>query len=184
MTLRRVLFIASIVLFVITCVMAFINIYQNVINANLVKINLFFLYTSFLVLSNFLFSTTFLHKKSSLIILTIVDILLLTFAFLTIYDVINFIAYWHILIGVTLFYLMIIQLNLIGWSHNEHTLFQKILFLLMLISNLFLVSLFLFKINLYIFQPLFVAATITALVSLLLGYFIQNKNKKRFNNLN
>lgn len=145
--------------------MGFINIYQNVVNASLVKINLFFLYTSFLVLSNFLFSTTFQHKKSSLIILTIVDLVLLTFAFLTIYDIINFIAYWHILIGVTLFYLMIIQLNLIGWSHNKHTLFQKILFLLMLLSNLFLVSLFLFKINLYVFQPVLVTATIVAVVS-------------------
>lgn len=83
--------------------------------------------------------------------------------------------YWNTIIGLSIIFLMVVQLNILGWSKSRHHFSTKLLFLLSLISNLFLSSIFFFKIDFYEIKPFFILSILISASLLLLGVFIQTK---------
>ncbi len=116
------------------------------------------------------------HQKIKLSII-IIGFLLIGFSFLVFFDVISFISQWNLLIGLSIIYLLIIQLNILGWAKENHSFLLKIAFTIILISNLFLASVFLFKINIYALRPYLIATTIISIAFLIIGILATPKDK-------
>jgi len=88
---------------------------------------------------------------------------------------INFANQFHGLIGLFIIFLMFIQLNILGWSTQKHTIWIKLLFLVSLVSNLLLSSIFFFKIDFYEIKPLLITSTLISFSLLIIGIIIHNK---------
>lgn len=88
---------------------------------------------------------------------------------------------WHIIIGGSIIYLLLIELQLLGWTNNKQSIFVKIIFAIAFISNLFLASLFLFKIPIAFLKPLIFSASIFSILALFYGlyYYQPNLNIKK-----
>lgn len=101
---------------------------------------------------------------------------LITFAFLVFYNILSFSNLWNIAVGFGVIFLMVIQLQINGWSLQKQSLISKIIFAFILIANLFISVVFFLKLNFYQLEwPLYLSSLISIL-SIFYGYiFYQNK---------
>lgn len=79
--------------------------------------------------------------------------------------------------AISIIYLLIIQLNILGWAKQNHSFLLKIAFTIILLSNLFLASVFMFKINLYVLRPYLIATVMISIVFLIIGVLATPKDK-------
>jgi hypothetical protein len=81
------------------------------------------------------------------------------------------------LIGFSIIFLMSIQLNILGWSKTNHTFLVKLIFLISLLTNLFLASVFFFKIDMYEIKPYLLVSILISFSLLIIGVLIHNKKE-------
>ena len=122
-------------------------------------------------------------SKNTLYVITSLGIFIIIFSLLILFSK-HMVELWNILLSVFIIFLLMIQLNTLGWSITNHHFLIKILFLISLISNLFLASVFLLKLGIYEIKPYFTAALLISFIIQMIGVFIQNKtsNTKLINN--
>ena len=92
-------------------------------------------------------------------------------------DIISFLSKWNELIGITIIYLLIIQLNILGWSKKEHSFLLKIAFFVILICNLFLAFVYFFKIDVFNIRPFLIITVILSVLFLIIGVLSTPKDK-------
>ncbi len=146
--------------------------------SKIVLLTTFLFYSSIILSGNALlikYANTTHHKiKASIIILGFALIIFSIFVF---FDFISFISKWNFLIGLSVIYLLIIQLNILGWAKENHSFLLKIAFAIILISNLFLASVFFFKLNTYTLRPYLIGTTIISILFLILGIIVTPKDR-------
>jgi len=150
---------------------------QEDFHAQLFKLTTFLFYTSILLCGNFILN--YYNTKISdrvIVLITFFNFGLIIFSGLILFDIIPFSKYWHIIIGISILYFLSIQLNLLGWSTNKHSLLNKIVFLIVLLCNIFLASVFLFKLENFEFKPFILIAIIISVIFLFIGVY--NSSKK------
>jgi hypothetical protein len=154
----------------LTVIFSTLLISQSELSGAIALITFFVFYISIILSADLLLIRYANTTKDNLkTIIIYMSIGLMTFASLTIFDIIAFSNLWHILLGITIVFLLIIQLNILGWSQEKHSLILKLAFFIVLISNLFLATVFLFKIDFYTFKPILIGTTITSVLFLLVG---------------
>ena len=176
MKLSKIINILSITFFVLTIGGLIVLFIQEDFHAYLLKFTAFTFYASILLIGN-----TILFKYDSKITETVIKLItffdfgLITFSGLILFDIIPFTESWHVIIGITIFYLLSIQLNLLGWSTNKHNILHKIVFLMVLLANLFIAAVFLFKINQFEYRPYILIAICISLFFFFVGVFNHRK---------
>lgn len=154
----------------LTAILGIVLISQSEISGIIALMTFFVFYISIILSADLLLIRYANTTKNSLkTVIIYVSASLITFASLAIFDIITFSSLWHILLGLTIIFLLIIQLNILGWAQEKHSLILKLAFFVVLISNLFLATVFLFKIDFYTFRPIIIGTTITSIVFLLVG---------------
>jgi len=150
-------------------------IFTGLMNPLLIKWTLFSFFISLVssgihILHSYSLILTRIHK----IILPLFGITLIIY-FALILSSVYFSSQIYYLIGLFIIYIMTIQLNILGWSKQKHTIGIKLLFLFSLLSNLFLSSIFFFKIDLYEIKPFLISSIFISLFILMIGVYIHNK---------
>ena len=177
MRLKRIVSLTSLISSVLTVSLFAFVYFQNNISSTLVQFGLFFLFTSALGFGNlalweFNSSASGQLKK----ILTVINFSLVFFAGLISFNIIPFGSTWHILTGLGIIYLLTVQLQLLGWSYERQSLLNKIVLALVLLSNLFLAALFIFRLDYYQLRPLIILSVLIAILAIFYGlYFSSNK---------
>ncbi len=83
---------------------------------------------------------------------------------------------WHVIIGIGVIYLLMVELQLLGWTHIKQNILIKLTFAIALVANLFLAYIFLFKIPIIALKPFIFGASILSILSLFYGiYYYQPK---------
>ncbi len=146
--------------------------------SKMVLFTTFLFYASIILSGNALLikyaNTTHQKIKASIIIL---GFLLIGFSVFVFFDFISFISKWNFLIGLSVIYLLIIQLNILGWAKENHSFLLKIAFAIILITNLFLSTVFFLKLNIYALRPYLIGTTIISVAFLVLGIIVTPKDK-------
>jgi len=158
-----------------TLLLLLLLIFTEIMNPTLIKWILFSFFISLissgiLILQSYSLILTRIHK----IILPLFGITLIIY-FALILSSVYFSSQIYYLIGLFIIFIMTIQLNILGWSKQKHTIGIKLLFLFSLLSNLFLSSIFFFKIDLYEIKPFLILSIFISLFILIIGVFIHNK---------
>ena len=171
-TISRTALLSIILTIVSVIVMAF----QTNFHAHLLKLATFLFYSSILLSGNYIL-ITFSKSTSKKVVqfITLFDFLLIIFSGLVLFDIISFSDTWHLIIGISMLYILSIQLNLLGWSKEKHSLIHKIMFLIVLVSDLFMASIFLFKIDDYGYRPLIITSLLLSALFLLLGIYFNTR---------
>jgi len=158
-----------------TLLLLLLLIFTEIMNPILIKWILFSFFISLvssgiLILQSYSPTLTKIHK----LIIPLFGILLTIYFFLILFSA-QFSSQIYYLIGLFIIYIMTIQLNILGWSKQKHTIGIKLLFLFSLLSNLFLSSIFFFKIDLYEIKPFLISSIFISLFILMIGVYIHNK---------
>jgi hypothetical protein len=163
----------------LTAISVIIMTLQSDFHANLFKLGTFLFYTSILLSGNFVV-IQFTNKTSlkTLRIITFLNLILIIFSGLILFDTILFSSAWQILLGVSILYILTIQLTILGWTNDNHSIFHKVLFLIILLTNLFLASVFLFTIDTFELQPLILTSVIISALFLFVSTYINSKKAK------
>jgi hypothetical protein len=166
----------SSILLTLICIATLV--FLNDISSTLVLFTTFLLYSSIILSGNTLLikyaNTTHQKIKTSIILL---GFILIGFSFFVFFDIISFISKWNLLIGLSVIYLLIIQLNILGWARENHSFLLKIAFTIILISNLFLASIFFFRLNIYSLRPFLIGTILISIVFLIIGVIVTPKDK-------
>jgi hypothetical protein len=93
------------------------------------------------------------------------------------FDIIDFVAYWNILIGLYVLYITIIQLQLLKWEKSRSLL--KLFGLLMLLSNLFIIIFFLAKLSMSPLSLVLDIAVVISIFSFLIGLMISSGHTEK-----
>lgn len=180
MTLSRSIGIFTIITIALTLISGLIMVLQTDFHAQIFKLATFLFYTSILLSGNYVV-IHFTNKTSlrTLRIITFLNLILITFSGLILFDTIPFTSSWHIIIGITMLYILVLQLTILGWTNDNHTILHKVLFLIILLTNLFLASVFLFKIDVYQLQPLILVSVLVSAIFLIASTYINSKKAKK-----
>ncbi|PZE17933.1 hypothetical protein DNU06_04760 [Putridiphycobacter roseus] len=101
---------------------------------------------------------------------------LIGYALLVLFNVLSFEKAWFILIGLSILFLLAIELQLLGWTIKQQPFYMVILIALSLLSNLFIAFLFLFKLSFPVLIPfVYLSGTISMLIFFYGLYFYQPK---------
>lgn len=162
---------------VLTAILILWLVFTDLMNPTLIKwIGLTFyisiISSGLIVLQNF---SMMLSKFSKLTLPAFGFALIIYFA-LTLF-ITSFSSQLMNLVGFSILFLMSIQLNILGWSKVNHTFFIKLLFLISLLTNLFLASIFFFKIDLYELKPFLLLSVLISFSLLITGVLIHNKRE-------
>jgi len=178
MKFYKSIYYLTIISVLLTVVCGIILIAQTDFTAKLLLLTAFSFYASIILSGNALLikyaNTAHQSIKISIII---VGFILITFSAFVFFDIISFISKWHILIGLSVVYLLIIQLNILGWAKENHSFLLKVAFTIILISNLFLASIFFLKLNVYTLRPYLIGTTIVSILFLILGIIVTPKDE-------
>ena len=177
--MKLIYYIKKTVLFslILTAILTVWLIITDIMNPVLIKWIAFVFYIS-IISSGLIILENFSIKLSKFSKLTIP-----TFGFVLIvyFSLILFLASFSnqimLLIGFSIIFLMSIQLNILGWSKSNHTFLIKLLFLVSLLTNLFLASIFFFKIDIYEIKPFLLLSTLISFSLLISGVLIHNKKE-------
>jgi len=158
-----------------TLILTLSLIFTEIMNPVLIKWILFLFFTSLissgiLILHSYSLILTKIHK----LVIPLFGIILIIYFALILLSV-HFSSQIYYLIGLFIIYIMTIQLNILGWSKQKHTIGIKLLFLFSLLSNLFLSSIFFFKIDPYEIKPFLILSIFISLSILIICVFIHNK---------
>ncbi len=111
-------------------------------------------------------------------ILVFTGFLIILFGFITFMGFFNANLIWNISISLAIIYLLMIELQLIGWTDIKQSISVKITFLLALVSNAFLAYIFIFKIPRQELIILLYSASFVSILMLFYGiYFYQSKKE-------
>jgi len=172
MNIKRIVNLGTLIILICTFAVFTIIYFQNDINATLVQLGLFLMFCATLFVGNFaLFefnTSTSIKLKTNL---TYLNFGLSLVAGLVFFDLIPFEQFWTILVGIGILYLLSIQLQLLGWSGKKHNLIYKVIFLLVLISNLFLAALFLFQLDFHQLRPAVYGAVGVSIFAIFYGLY-------------
>ncbi len=174
MNIKRIISLGTLVSFIFTILTFTVIYFQDDINAIFVQFGLFMVFVSTLFFANFaLFefsvSTSLKIKRS----LSITNFILSAISGLVFFDFIPFSSSWHILVGLGIVYLLTVQLQLLGWSGSRHSLLDKIIFTIVLVSNIFLAAIFIFRLDYFQLEALTYVAVAIAILSLLYGLYFK-----------
>ena len=171
--ISNLIWLPIIVLFVITGY----TISQNAPSSFLIQTEFFLLFTSVIIVLNYLLQkNTFNLKKITKSISIIFSLALILFSALSFYNVISFIHTWNLLIGALLLFLGFTTLNILGWSNEKQSLINKILFLITLVVYGFLAFLFFLKVNTVTLKPYIIISLTLALIMFILGLILKQKS--------
>ena len=162
----------------LTLILSLTLVFTELLNPTLIKwiAVVFFISlisSSLVILHNY---SSSLSKMTKLFI-PVFGLLLVIYLALILFSI-NFANQLPYLAGSFMIYVIFIQLNILGWSNKKHTIGIKLLFLLSLLSNLFLSSILFFKIDIYEIKPFLISAILISFFLLLIGIYIQNKKIK------
>ena len=179
MTLSKSIGTFTLLTIILTLASGLVMVFQNDFHAHLFKLASFLFYASILLSGNYIV-ISFTNKTSIRILrlITLFDLILIVFSGLILFDIISFSDSWHIILGISILYILIIQLTILGWSNDKHTILHKILFLIVLLTDLFLASIFLFKLDVFELQPLIMTSLIISGLFLFVSTFINSKKAK------
>lgn len=179
MKIAKIISKTTLLTIILTIISVIVMSFQDNFHAHLFKLATFFFYSSILLSGNYVL-VTFAKSTSPKIIqlITISDFFLIVFSGLVLFDIIPFSTSWHLILGISILYILSIQLNLLGWSGNKHSIIHKMIFLIVLLSDLFLASIFIFKINNYGFRPLIITCVILSTLFLLVGIYFNSRKIK------
>jgi len=160
---------------IITLTLVLWLVFTDVLNPVLIKWTAFSFYLSILssgliILNNYSLTLS----KASRITITSFGIGLLIYFGLVLFST-SFSNQIYNLIGLSILFLMLIQLNILGWSKQNHSIGIKLLFLFSLLSNLFISSIFFFSIDLYEIKPFLISSILISFSLLIVGIIIHNK---------
>lgn len=103
-------------------------------------------------------------------------IVLIGCGFFVWYGIANANQYWHVILSSGILYLLISELQLLGWTHKKQGAFVKIPISLALVSNIFLAFIIMFKVPILALKPYIIASIIASLAVLVYGvYFHKQK---------
>ena len=122
----------------LTAISVIVMIIQNDFHSHLFRLGAFLFYVSILFSGNYIV-IQFTNKTSirTLRLITFLNLILIVFSGLILFDTLSFETSWHIVLGVSILYLLTIQLTILGWTNENHSILHKILFLIILLTKLF-----------------------------------------------
>jgi len=178
MKVFKSIYYLTLVSIILTIICATTLFFLTDFSSTLVLLTTFLFYSSIILSGNALLikysNTTHQKVKVSIIIL---GFILIAFSVFVFFDIISFISKWNLLIGLSILYLLIIQLNILGWAKENHSFLLKIAFAIILMSNLFLASVFFFKLNIFTLRPYILGTTLASILFLIIGVVVTPKDK-------
>ena len=167
--------IINLSLIILSIILLSIIIFFGNINTLLLKSTIITFYSSLIVSGLIILNTyTPTLKRKTIIGIQSYVVFLILFALTIFFSESFFDKTWNILTTLTLVYILIIQLNILNWSGKSHTFLNKILFLLSLVSNIFLASIFLFKIDFYELKTSIISSFIISFSVFIIGLLTPN----------
>lgn len=97
------------------------------------------------------------------------------------YNIFTASIFWHILIGTSVLFLLAVELQLLGWTKTKQPLLVKLIFLLSILSNLFLAFILFFKVALLSLYPIIIGACVISILVLFYGLYIRKPNHIELN---
>jgi hypothetical protein len=110
-------------------------------------------------------------------ILIFIGFLIAGLGFITFFGLFNANLIWNISIAIGIVYLLMIELQLLGWTDLKQNIRVKITFAIALVSNFFLAYIFLFKVPTLTFKPFIYIAAILSVLALFYGVYIYQSKK-------
>ena len=181
MNFKKIIRPGALISVTLTIIICGILYFQNDANAIVIQSALFLMFSSILLVANYALyeyvaSASSKLKKS----LTIINLCVIGFGILTFFNILPFKNLWHILVGAGILFLLAVQLQILGWSKPKHNILTKIIYALVLMSNLFLAALFIFKLDYYQLNILVYITTFIGIASIFYGiYFCSSKTPEK-----
>ncbi|MFK8045515.1 MAG: hypothetical protein AB8B72_08465 [Crocinitomicaceae bacterium] len=110
-------------------------------------------------------------------LITTAGLITIAFSFIILYGFFGLSEFWHILLGFTILLVLLVELQMLGWTAKKQGIVTKLTFLIALLSNSFLAFVFIFKISLHNIKPLLVIACLLSILSLFYGLFFYQSKK-------
>ncbi|MFK8038004.1 MAG: hypothetical protein AB8B74_06930 [Crocinitomicaceae bacterium] len=173
MNKKRILNIFILINVSLSVVLGFIVLFQFSINPVLIKSLFFFGFSSTVALLMGLLITEchtcppFLEK-----LLFYIGLSLILCAFVIFFGLFGTGMLWHVIISAGIIYLLMVELQLLGWTDIKQSILIKITFAIALLSNLFLAYIFLFKVSTLSLKPIIFSASALSIISLFYGLYI------------
>lgn len=157
---------------VLTIILALLVLFQISLDPILIKSLLFFGFSSTISLLMYLLMTQ-CHTCPPRLekLLFYVGFSLIISAFIIFFGWFGASILWHTLIGAGVIYLLMVELQLLGWTNIKQSILIKITFGIALVSNIFLASIFLFKMPAISLKPLIFSATTLSILCLFYGIY-------------
>lgn len=96
---------------------------------------------------------------------------------LTAFNIVDFMVFWNILIALYVFYITVVQLQLLKWEKSRSLL--KLFGFLMLVSNLFIIVFFLAKLSMTSLSLLLDISVVVSVFSFLIGLIISSSHTEK-----
>ena len=145
----------------------------------LFKLFLFTSYTSFILALMYAlvhYCKTCPDKFKRMLIFAGFSVILV--GFITFFGIFNTYAFWNITVSLAILYLLMIELQLIGWTDVKQSIKVKITFAMALVSNLFLAYIFMFKISNHSLLTFIYTAGLTSIAMLFYGIYFYQPEKE------
>jgi len=142
-----------------------------------IKSAMFLVYASALFSLNYILITyCYTIPKNIKKILVYTGLGLIVFAALIIFNILAFNQFWNVLVGLSILFLLAIELQLLGWSMKKQPFTSILMLCLSLLSNLFIATLFFFKLSFYFLTPfIYISGVVSMLIFFYGLYFYQPK---------
>ena len=152
-----------------TIILVLIMFFGSILNALLIKFTLISFYTS-IITSGLVILKKYATSLKPIVfkLITIFGCLLIIFLVSILFSS-DLLKLWELFFGLNLLFILIIQLNILGWSKPKHHILYKTLFFLAIVTNTFLASIFFFNISLSELKPIILIAIITSFVIFIIG---------------
>lgn len=154
--------------------LGFVMMSQNVaVSATLVKISIFN-FCLLIALSGLFIVRQFCEPQPLMQkLLLIFAIVIILFGGLAAFNIIDIHQTWNLLIGLSVLYVTLIQMQILNWSKSKQLL--KVIGLLTFVSNIYIFTFFVFKISSAQAGLILDIAVLTSIISFLVGLLITRK---------
>jgi uncharacterized protein with PQ loop repeat len=112
-------------------------------------------------------------------LLTYFGISICSIGFIIWYGFLNTYVFWHFALGLGVLFLLMIELQFLGWTKKKQGLLIKVPILMALMANLFIAFILFFKVDLATLKPFIFASVAISVLCLFFGlYYYQSRHQK------
>ncbi len=142
-----------------------------------IKSSMFLIYTSMLLSLNYiLIEYCYTIPKTIKKVLVLIGLGLILFAAVVLFNLLPFEHFWFIIIGLSILFILAIELQLLGWTIKQQPFYLVLLLALSLLSNLFIAILFFFALSFPFLNPFIYISGVVSLLIFFYGlYYYQPK---------